>query len=92
MSPSGITLPMYFFTRSGYSCTASEMDMKTTPAFRRSSLKVVAMETESKTASTATFASLFCSVRGIPSLSKVFSSSGSTSSRLCFFSFCLGSE
>jgi hypothetical protein len=78
--------------RSGYSLTASLMEQKMTPAFDSSSLNVVAMETESKTASTATFASRFCSLSGMPSLSKVRSSSGSTSSREAFFSFILGWE
>ena len=42
--------------------------------------------------STATFVSFFCSVRGIPNLSKVSRSLGSTSSKLEIFSFCLGAE
>jgi hypothetical protein len=50
----------------------------TPPTLASSSLKVVAMETESNTASTATLASRFCSFSGMPSLSKVASSSGST--------------
>ena len=51
--------------------------------------QVVATETESKTASTATPVRRFCSRSGMPSFSKVSSSSGSTSSRLssCFFGF-----
>ena len=40
--------------RSGYSRMASEIGMKITPAFSSSSLKVVATDTESNTASTAT--------------------------------------
>ncbi len=35
---------------------------------------------------------IFCSVKGMPSFSKVLKSSGSTSSRLCFFAFCFGAE
>lgn len=49
-------------------------------------LKVVAMDTESNTASTATLDSRFCSFRGMPSFAKVLSSSGSTSSSDFFFS------
>ena len=82
---------MYFLMSSGYSRMASDMEQKMTPALPSSSRKVVAMDTESKTASTATLASRFCSCSGIPSLSNVASRSGSTSSRLAFFSFCLGS-
>ena len=69
---------------------ASEMLQKMTPTLARSSRNVVAMDTESKTASTATLDSRFCSESGMPSLSKVLSSSGSTSSRLCFFSITFG--
>ena len=54
--------------------------------------KVVATETESNTASTATPASSFCSSSGIPSLSKVLRSSGSTSSRLFSTGFFFGAE
>ena len=43
-------------------------------------LKVVATETESNTASTATPANLFCSLRGMPNFSYVFLISGSISS------------
>ena len=50
----GTTDPKYFFTRSGYILTASENEQKITPALARSSLKVVAIETLSNTASTAT--------------------------------------
>jgi hypothetical protein len=67
------------------------MLQKMTPDLESSSRKVVAMETESKTASTATLLSRFCSFSGMPGLSKVRSSSGSTSSRLCSFSLILGS-
>lgn len=60
------TLPMCFRTRSGYSLTASLMLQKMTPALASSSLKVVAMDTLSNTASTATFARRFCSFSGMP--------------------------
>ena len=86
------TLPRYFFTSSGYSRTASDMEQNITPAFFSSPLNVVAMDTESNTASTATLASRFCSLSGMPSLSKVRSSSGSTSSREAFWGLSLGSE
>ena len=54
------------------------------PRLANSSLKVVATETLSKTASTATPASRFCSCSGMPSFSKVSRSSLSTSSRLLY--------
>ena len=54
LSVTGTTEPRYFFTSSGCSRTASEIGMKITPAFSSSFLKVVATETESNTASTAT--------------------------------------
>ena len=75
-------MPKYFFIKSGCSCTASPKLAKITPCFDNSSLKVVATLTLSKTASTATPASAACSLVGIPNLSKVFKTSGSTSSRL----------
>ena len=56
------------------------------------SLNVVATETESNTASTATPAIIFCSSIGTPSLSKVALISGSRSSRLSSFGFCFGAE
>ena len=56
------------------------------------SRNVVATETLSNTASTATPASSFCSSSGIPSLSKVARTSGSTSSRLLSAFFFLGAE
>ncbi len=60
---------------------ASEIGQNITPAFASSPRKVVATETESKTASTATTpASTFCSSNGIPNFAYVFNSSGSTSS------------
>ncbi len=83
----GTTEPRYFFTISGCSRIASEIEQKMTPAFFSSSLKVVTTETESKTASTATRApstpaSTSRSLSGTPSFSYISSSSGSTSSRL----------
>ena len=48
---------------------ASLMEQKITPASRNFLRKVVATETESKTASTATPASICCSWSGMPSLS-----------------------
>src|SRR5579871_931762 len=53
LSEVGTTEPRYFFTSSGCSRIASEIGMKITPAFFSSSLKVVATDTESNTASTA---------------------------------------
>ena len=82
MSFLGITLPMYFFTRSGYSLIASEIEQNIIPFLERVSLKVVATETESTTMSTATPANFFCSFTEIPSFSNVFNNSGSTSSKL----------
>ena len=55
-------------------------------------LKVVATDTESNTASTATLASRACSASGIPSFSKARLSSGSTSSIEPSFFFGLGAE
>src|SRR3989442_3566 len=78
----GTTEPRYCCTSSGYSRIASEMAQKITPCFLSSSRKVVATETESNTASTATPASRFRSSIGIPSFSNVSSSLGSTCSRL----------
>ena len=60
---------------------------KIIPFLSSSPLKVVATETESKTASTATPLNLFCSLRGIPSLLYVSISFGSTSSKLFGLSF-----
>ena len=48
-----MTVPRYFFTNSGCFCTASEIEQKIIPFSVSLSLKVVATETESKTASTA---------------------------------------
>src|SRR5204862_7647382 len=86
----GTTEPRYFRTNSGCSLTDSLNEQKITPCFLSFSLYVVGTETESKTASTATFANCFCSDRGIRSISKVRSNWGSTSSRLAFFAFCFG--
>ena len=64
-----------------------------TPASLSFALNVVATETLSKTASTATPASLARSWSGTPSFSYVSSSFGSTSSRLFGPSFfCFGAE
>ncbi len=65
----GTTEPRYFFTSSGCFSTASENEQKITPASASFSLKVVATETLSNTASTATPASRFCSPSGMPSFS-----------------------
>ena len=46
------------------------MEQKMIPFSAKVSLNVVATETESITASTATFESLFCSSKEIPSFSK----------------------
>src|SRR2546428_763470 len=58
----GTTEPRYFRTRSGCSRIASVKEQKITPCFFSFSLYVVATDTESKIASTATPASCFCSV------------------------------
>ena len=47
----GITEPKYFFTKSGCFCIASEIEQKIIPFFVKVSLKVVATDTESNTAS-----------------------------------------
>ena len=87
-----MTEPRYFSIKSEWSLIASLIEQNITPCSASCSLNVVAIETLSKTASTATFVSLFCSVRGIPSLSNVSSNFGSTSSRLLILSCCLGAE
>ena len=56
-----------------------------TPYSPNSFLNVVAIEILSNTASTATFASRFCSFNEIPNFSKVFNNSGSISFRLFNF-------
>src|SRR4029450_175360 len=82
LSEYGTTEPRYFCTSSGWFCTASENEQKMMPSSASFSLKVVATETLSNTASTATPARRLRSDRGIPSFSKVSRSLGSTSSRL----------
>ena len=62
-------MPRYFFTSSECFCTASENEQKITPTSASLALKVVATETLSNTASTATPASIFCSSSGMPSFS-----------------------
>jgi hypothetical protein len=55
------------------------------PYSASSFLNVVAIDTLSKTMSTATLLNLFCSDKEIPNFSKVFNSSGSTSCKLFNF-------
>ena len=55
-------------------------------------LNVVATDTLSNTASTATPASAFCSSSGMPSFSNVRRTSGSISSRLASDFRCFGAE
>src|SRR3954462_4014416 len=94
---------MYFFTSSGWVCTASPNEQKMMPFSANSFLNVVTTDTESNTASTAMPgasgaapagssipSSALRSFNGIPSFSYVASSSGSTSSS--DFSFGLGAE
>ena len=85
----GITEPIYFFTKSGCFCIASEIGQKIIPFSVNLSLNVVATETESKTASTATPESFYCSFNGIPSFLNVSINFGSTSSKLFGLSFAL---
>ncbi len=66
--------------------------MKMMPYACSFSRNVVATETLSNTASTATPASSICSSSGIPSLSNVRFTSGSTSSRLFSAFFFFGAE
>ncbi len=74
MSDTGTTEPRYLRTSSGCSCNASLMGMNSTPALASSALKVVATDTLSNTASTATRGAVFtparvsCSRNGMPSL------------------------
>src|SRR5947207_13631626 len=70
----GTTEPRYLWTRSGCSRIASEMEQKMIPSLASSSRNVVATETESNTASTATPASCFCSSSGIPSFANLCTS------------------
>ena len=64
-------MPRYLRTSSGWFCTASENEQKMIPSSPSFSLNVVATETLSKTASTATPDSSFCSSSEIPSFSNV---------------------
>ena len=75
----GITEPRYFLTNSGCFCIASDIGQKIIPFSVSLSLNVVATETESNTASTATPLSLSCSFYGIPNFAYVSSNLGSTS-------------
>ena len=59
----GTTVPRYLRTSSGCSRTASEKEQKMMPTSASFSLNVVATETESNTASTATPARRSCSER-----------------------------
>ena len=65
----GITVPKYFLTKSGCFLIASEIGQNITPISSSLSLNVVATDTLSKTASTATPARTFCSLRGMPNFS-----------------------
>jgi hypothetical protein len=65
----GTTVPRYFFTSSGCSRTASPNEQKMMPSSDSCPLKVVATETLSNTASTATPASTSRSRSGMPSFS-----------------------
>src|SRR5215468_3261870 len=80
LSPCGTTVPRYLRTSSGCSRTASPNEQKTMPSSASCDLKVVATETLSNTASTATPASASRSRIGTPSFSYIAKSSGSTSS------------
>ena len=89
----GTTLPKYFLISSGCSCKASEKEQNITPSLASFSLYVVATETLSKIASTATLVNRFCSFKGIPNLAKVSNKVGSTSSKLLSLAFfCFGAE
>jgi hypothetical protein len=65
----GTTVPRYFRTSSGCSCTASDIEQKITPALAKSALNVVPIDSLSNTASTATPASRARSCNGTPSFS-----------------------
>ena len=78
LSVYGTTEPTYFRTRSGCSRTASENEQKMMPRSFSMVLWVVATETLSNTASTATPSSRFLSCSGMPSFSKVCASFSST--------------
>src|SRR3989338_10505820 len=93
LSRYGTTVPKYSSMSAGYFCTASENEQKITPASANFSLKVVATETLSNTASTATPDNNFCSCRGMPNLLYVSNNFGSTSSKFFnFATFDLGAE
>ena len=62
----GITEPKYFLTKYGCFCIASEIEQKIIPFSVRVSLKVVATDTESNTASTAIPFSLFVLAKVFP--------------------------
>ena len=64
-----------------YGLIASEIEQKIIPNSLSCLRYVVAIETESKTTSTAIPERTFCSCRGIPSFSYVFKISGSISSK-----------
>ena len=78
LSLSGTTVPRYLWTSAGCSRIACDIGMKITPYFASSAWNVVATETLSNTASTATPVRRFCSSIGIPSFSNVATSFGST--------------
>src|SRR5574337_1258783 len=69
LSPCGTTVPRYWRTRSPCSRIASDIEQKITPTLASCSRAVLATDTESNTASTATPASLARSCSGTPSLS-----------------------
>ncbi len=92
LSVYGTTEPRYFRTSSGCSRTASLNEQKMMPSSASFDRKVVATDTLSNTASTATPDSSFCSSRGMPSLSNVLRSSGSTSSSELSTGFFFGAE
>ena len=83
---------MCFLTNSECSFTASEKEQNMMPNSASVSLNVVATDTESITASTATPVSLSVLVSEIPSFSKVANNSGSTSSRDLGLALCFGAE
>src|SRR5437868_570259 len=67
----GTTEPRYFSTRSGCSRSASPNEQKMIPYFDSSAFIDVPTDTESKIASTATPARIFCSPSGMPSFAYV---------------------
>src|SRR5262245_21666412 len=69
LSEYGTTEPRYLRTSSGCSCTASLNEQKMMPSSASLALKVVATETLSNTASTATPAKAALSSNGMPSFS-----------------------